>query len=51
MIMGSSVKYTPNPGFTGTDSFWYGIVDDKGYKTSALIVVYVEECPTSCGND
>ena len=50
-IMGSSVKYTPNPSFTGTDSFWYGIVDSKGYKTSALIVVYVEGCPTSCDAD
>ena len=48
VIMGSTIKYTPNPGFTGTDSFWYGIVDDKGYKTSALIVVYVEKCPTAC---
>jgi len=48
VIMGSTIKYTPNPGFTGTDSFWYGIVDDKGYKTSALILVYVEKCPTAC---
>ncbi|MCF6189189.1 MAG: Ig-like domain-containing protein [Cocleimonas sp.] len=50
-IMGSTIKYTPNSGFTGTDSFWYGIVDDKGYKTSALILVYVEECPTACNAD
>ncbi len=43
MIMGSSIKYTPNNDFTGTDSFWYEITDSKGYKTSALILIYVEE--------
>jgi hypothetical protein len=50
MIMGNSIKYTPAAGFTGTDSFWYGIKDDKGYETSALIVVYVEEagCNAKC---
>ena len=50
MIVGNSIKYTPEAGFTGTDSFWYGIVDAKGYETSALIVVYVEEkgCNAQC---
>lgn len=43
MIMGGSIKYTPAPGFVGTDSFWYDIVDAKGYKDSALILVYVEQ--------
>ena len=43
MIVGNSIKYTPAAGFIGTDSFWYGIVDAKGYETSALILVYVEE--------
>jgi hypothetical protein len=42
MIVGDSVKYTPEAGFMGTDSFWYGIKDDKGYETSALIVVYID---------
>jgi len=50
MIMGSSIKYMPNKGFTGTDSFWYNITDDKGYNTSALVLIYVEEegCNVSC---
>jgi outer membrane protein OmpA-like peptidoglycan-associated protein len=42
-IRGNSIKYTPAPGFTGTDSFWYQVVDPTGYKDAALIVVYVEE--------
>jgi outer membrane protein OmpA-like peptidoglycan-associated protein len=43
MIMGGSIKYMPAPGFKGTDSFWYDIVDANGNKDSALILVYVEE--------
>jgi len=43
MIMGGSIKYIPASGFTGTDSFWYDIVDAKGNKDAALILVYVEE--------
>ncbi len=42
-IRGKSIKYTPAPGFTGTDSFWYQVVDPTGYKDAALVVVYVEE--------
>ncbi len=42
VIVGDTIKYTPEAGFMGTDSFWYGIKDDKGYETSALIVVYVD---------
>ena len=47
MIVGSTVKYTPAPGFTGTDSFWYDIVDSNGYTDSALILVYVEKACTA----
>ncbi|MEE9310525.1 MAG: Ig-like domain-containing protein [Cocleimonas sp.] len=43
VISGGQIVYTPAPGFTGTDSFWYDIEDSKGYGTSALIVVYVED--------
>jgi hypothetical protein len=50
MIIGNSIKYTPEAGFAGTDSFWYGIKDSKGYTTSALIVVYIEDagCNATC---
>jgi hypothetical protein len=37
----SKVTYTPKPGFTGIDSFWYDIVDANGYNDAALIVVDV----------
>ncbi len=42
-IVGGAIKYTPAPDFTGTDSFWYDIVDENGYNDSALILVYVEK--------
>lgn len=41
--MGSSIKYTPQHGYTGTDSFWYEIEDSSGYKDSKLVLVYIEE--------
>ncbi|MEB8431619.1 Ig-like domain-containing protein [Cocleimonas sp. KMM 6892] len=48
---GSKVTYTPNPGYTGSDSFWYDIVNttgpNKGEGTAALIYVdVVEGCAT-----
>ena len=42
-IKGNRIKYTPAPGFTGSDSFWYQLVDATGYKDAALIVVFVED--------
>ena len=42
-IVGGAIEYTPAPGFTGTDSFWYDITDEHGYTDSALILVYVEK--------
>ncbi len=39
--VGNSIKYTPSAGFTGTDSFWYQIIDSKGYKDSAEVTVVV----------
>ena len=50
MKVGNRIKYTPDPGFTGTDSFWYGVTDATGYKDSALVVVYVEDpaCNIGC---
>jgi len=49
-IVGNTIRYTPNSGFVGTDSFWYGIQDKNGKLSSALIVVYVEEagCDVKC---
>ena len=41
VIVGDTVVYTPDAGFTGMDSFWYDIVDANGYNDSALIVVDV----------
>ena len=45
VIVGNTIKYTPNAGFTGTDTFWYGIKDANNYETSAMIIVYVESAP------
>ena len=39
--VGSSIKYTPSTGFVGTDSFWYEVIDAKGYKDSAEVTVVV----------
>ncbi|MGK0271203.1 MAG: outer membrane protein OmpA-like peptidoglycan-associated protein [Cocleimonas sp.] len=40
------ITYTPNPGFEGTDDFYYDIVDQNGYKDAAMIIVKVEKpCP------
>ncbi len=38
---GSSVLYTPNPGYTGTDSFTYTIGDGHGGTATALVSVTV----------
>jgi hypothetical protein len=38
---GSSVTYTPNPGFTGDDSFRYDVVDGYGGSVSATVRVQV----------
>ncbi len=40
-VVGNSIRYTPNTGFTGNDSFWYDIVDANGNNEAALIIVYV----------
>ncbi len=40
-LIGNSIKYTPDEDFTGTDSFWYDIVDSEGNKDAALVIVYV----------
>lgn len=40
-INGSSVIYTPNPGFSGGDSFTYTISDGKGGEATATVSVTV----------
>jgi len=35
------VFYTPEAGFTGTDSFYYGVHDDHGHNGSALVEVTI----------
>jgi thermitase len=41
-INGTSVIYTPNSGFTGTDSFTYTISDGQGGSATARVTVNVE---------
>ncbi len=38
---GSSVQYTPDPGFVGTDSFTYTVIDDEGLTATATATVGV----------
>jgi len=40
-IVGNSIRYTPNSGFTGEDSFYYDIEDKDGNKDAAMIIIYV----------
>ena len=37
----NKVTYTPPVGFTGTTTFWYGLKDSRGLRTSAPITVNV----------
>jgi len=41
-VSGSQVLYTPQPGFTGTDSFTYAIEDGFGGQASATVTVTVQ---------
>ncbi|MCF8459258.1 MAG: tandem-95 repeat protein [Flavobacteriales bacterium] len=43
--------YTPNPGFSGDDSFVYRICDDGTPSLCDEAVVYIEIIPISAGND
>ena len=42
-IQNGKVKYTPNKGFSGKDSFQYSISDGKGGSSSATVTVTVKE--------
>lgn len=39
------VTYTPNPGFTGTDTFQYTVRDPQGNTATAVVTVTVSEGP------
>jgi hypothetical protein len=41
-----SFRYTPDPGFTGTDSFTYAVTDATGDTDQATVTVDVVEAPT-----
>lgn len=40
-VDGPRARYTPNPGFTGTDSFSYTITDPMGAQSSSIVTVQV----------
>jgi len=41
VVGGRQINYTPKPGFTGNDEFWYEITDSHGRKNSARVKVQV----------
>ena len=43
---GTSVTYTPDPGFVGTDTFTYTIIDNEGFSSTATVTVVVVEVDT-----
>lgn len=50
--MGGGVfKYTPNPGFSGTDSFSYSISDPGGGTSQAVVTISVSSPPQLVIND
>ncbi|WP_299876309.1 Ig-like domain-containing protein [uncultured Cocleimonas sp.] len=40
-IVGDQIVYTPNPGFSGTDSLTYEVTDPNGNKTTARVDIVV----------
>ena len=38
---GTEVSYTPKAGFTGTDDFWYVLIDSQGRRNSAQVTINV----------
>ena len=40
-LVGGQLVYTPNPGFSGTDSFTYAVSDGRGGTSSATVTVTV----------
>jgi Bacterial Ig domain len=44
-----SFRYTPDPGFTGVDSFRYAVEDDQGRSTGLVVDAVITVTPTSPG--
>jgi hypothetical protein len=42
---GNSVTYTPDSGYTGSDSFTYAVSDDKGAMAIGTVTIYVSAAP------
>jgi hypothetical protein len=45
--LGEAVRYTPNPGFLGTDRFNYTVSDGQGGEATGLVTVSVKETNTA----
>ena len=39
----NTITYTPNDGFTGTDTFSYTVADEIGTRASAAVTVTVDQ--------
>jgi Bacterial Ig domain len=48
---GGSFVYTPDPGFTGVDSFRYAVEDDQGGSTGLVVGVVITVTPTTPTTD
>ncbi len=46
-LVNSSLVYTPNTGFTGSDSFSYTIVDSQGAQSTAAVTLTVSAAPVT----
>lgn len=46
-IENGQIRYTPNDGFSGPDTFTYGIADGMGGSDTAIVAVTVEEQPNA----
>lgn len=42
-LMGDALEYTANPGFVGTDSFTYTIIDADGASSTATVTITVND--------
>lgn len=50
VVFGGIIQYTPNNGFTGTDSFTYQICDNQGHCDIATVTIVVIGDTNPCDN-
>jgi hypothetical protein len=50
-LTSGAFTYTPDPGFTGTDSFTYSIVDQDGNSSTATVSIVVFDDPAPIATD